>query len=99
MEWINFSRFHTIKATILISVTSVVKYSLEHKEIPLNKIIKKSIIGTTILLAANFSVVGFNQIIDVKIDKLNNKMLPCINQLQKFKQNMLCQAPYYIAYY
>jgi homogentisate solanesyltransferase len=71
-----FSRPHTIRGTILASITGVARALLEHKAaIPLH-LIPQAALGMAALLLGNAYIVGINQIYDVDIDKVNKPFLP-----------------------
>ncbi|CAM9191287.1 unnamed protein product [Ectocarpus sp. 4 AP-2014] len=64
-----FTRPHTIKGTILASVTGVARALIESPNAISLDLVPKAVLGLLSLLLGNAFIVGINQIYDVDIDK------------------------------
>ena len=71
-----FTRPHTIRGTMLGSVSGCVRALLEDLSLVNLALLPQAILGMLALLLGNAFIVGINQIFDVKIDKVNKPFLP-----------------------
>jgi len=75
-----FTRPHTIRGTILASITGTIRALLDTPGALANAqwgvMLPRAVIGMVALLLGNAFIVGINQIFDVKIDKMNKPFLP-----------------------
>lgn len=72
-----FLRPHTIRGTVLASVTGVARALSEVSTSHITwSLVPNSVMGMLALLLGNAFIVGINQIYDVEIDKVNKPFLP-----------------------
>eukprot|EP00752_Nemacystus_decipiens_P009970 g8892.t1 len=71
-----FTRPHTIRGTILASITGVARALIESPTAISLDLVPKAVLGLVALLLGNAFIVGINQIYDVDIDKINKPELP-----------------------
>ncbi|CAM9264444.1 unnamed protein product [Pylaiella littoralis] len=71
-----FTRPHTIRGTILASVTGVARALMESPNAISLDLVPKAVLGLLALLLGNAFIVGINQIYDMEIDKINKPELP-----------------------
>lgn len=75
-----FTRPHTIRGTILASVTGTIRALIDTPgaiaNANWNSMLPRAFLGMIALLLGNAYIVGINQIYDVKIDELNKPFLP-----------------------
>eukprot|EP00904_Undaria_pinnatifida_P006660 jgi/Undpi1/3123/HiC_scaffold_15.g06497.m1 len=71
-----FTRPHTIRGTILASITGVARALAENPTAISMDLVPSAMLGLVALLLGNAFIVGINQIYDVKIDKINKPELP-----------------------
>ncbi|KAG5181455.1 tocopherol polyprenyltransferase-like protein [Tribonema minus] len=71
-----FTRPHTIRGTILASLTGVARALIETPTAVELRLIPRAIMGMLALLLGNAYIVGINQIYDVDVDRINKPFLP-----------------------
>jgi len=71
-----FTRPHTIRGTILASITGVARALMENPTKISLTLVPRAVLGMVALLLGNAYIVGINQIYDIDIDKVNKPFLP-----------------------
>lgn len=74
-----FTRPHTIRGTILGSISGCTRAILESPSAIDLRLVPRATLGMLALLFGNAFIVGINQIYDVRLDKINKPFLPLAN--------------------
>ncbi len=97
---IKFLRPHTVRGTILASVTGVARAISEQPEglaaLWQWALLPRAVAGMIALICGNVYIVGINQIYDVEIDKVNKPFLPIaageMSELKAWIAVLLCAS-------